>query len=460
MPSDRTVLVDGLSKKYDLFDSPRDRLKEVLHPLRRRFHREFWALQDVSFEVSPGTALGILGRNGSGKSTLLQVIAGILQPTRGSVVVSGRVSALLELGAGFHPDLTGRQNVLLQGSIQGMDATEMHERMGRVEAFADIGEFFDQPLRTYSSGMFLRTAFAAAINVDPDVLIVDEALSVGDARFQHKCFERISRFRREGKTILLVTHDVHAVTAHCDHVIVLEGGRLHAEGEPKRMADTFLSLLFETRPSHGRQLVEKRPVPAARAPRNALESFLADESSEHRITARGTYNPYETRTGSREAEIIDFFVCSGESDDENGRLRFGDACRVFLKLLFHVRMDFPIAGLAVRSTSGAYVTASNSRLLQTRLGPYDAGAVVVVEASFESGLRPGEYFLDLGVAQEDGTIGGRALDIRRSVVHLTVVSEREPNFEGVVDLGLSFRAQARVPDASFEEGAHEIHQEE
>jgi len=208
MQNDIAISVTHVSKKFRLFASPRERLVEALHPLRKQYHREFWALREVSFDVMKGEIIGVLGRNGSGKSTLLQIICEVMQATTGSVQVNGKISALLELGAGFNPEFSGRENVILNGAIMGFSRSEMIERMPAIEAFAEIGEHFDQPVKTYSSGMFVRVAFAAAIHVDPEILIIDEALSVGDAAFQHRCFQRIREFVEQGKTILFVSHSV------------------------------------------------------------------------------------------------------------------------------------------------------------------------------------------------------------------------------------------------------------
>src|SRR5437016_1893645 len=200
MTEEVAISVRDVTKKYRLFRSPQEILKEALHPFRKRYHREFWALNGVSFDVAPGQTVGILGRNGSGKSTLLQIIAGIIQATSGEVIVNGRISALLELGAGFNPEFTGRENAHFQAQLMDLSREEIDRRLPEIEAFADIGEFFDQPVKTYSSGMFVRVAFASAINVDPDILIVDEALAVGDAKFQNKCFLKFKEFQGAGKT--------------------------------------------------------------------------------------------------------------------------------------------------------------------------------------------------------------------------------------------------------------------
>ncbi len=238
------ISVNNVSKKYRLFNSHGERFKEALHPFKKKYHKEFWALKDVSFEVPKGATIGIIGRNGSGKSTLLQIICSILQPTSGSVIVNGKISALLELGAGFNPEFTGRENVILNGVIKGFSKDEMKERLPLIEEFADIGEFIDQPVKIYSSGMFVRLAFAAAINIDPDILVVDEALAVGDAKFQHKCYGQFLEFQKAGKTIIFVTHDTSAIVKHCDSAILLERGKIIEIGEPKVITNYYIDLLF------------------------------------------------------------------------------------------------------------------------------------------------------------------------------------------------------------------------
>jgi len=238
------VSVQNVSKKFRLFNSPKERLLEVLHPFKKKYHREFWALTDINLEVEKGTTVGIIGRNGSGKSTLLQIICSILRPTSGIVTTNGRISSLLTLGAGFNPEFTGRNNVLMNGALMGFSTEEMKQRLPVIEAFADIGEFIDQPVKIYSSGMFVRLAFATAINVDPDILIIDEALAVGDAKFQHKCFQKFHEFQAAGKTILFVSHNTDAVIRHCDYAILLENGQIIEIGEPKLITNYYIDLLF------------------------------------------------------------------------------------------------------------------------------------------------------------------------------------------------------------------------
>jgi lipopolysaccharide transport system ATP-binding protein len=245
MREDVAISVRDVTKKYRLFRSPQERLKEAL--FRKRHHKEFWALKGVSFEVPRGQTVGILGRNGSGKSSLLQIIAGIMQPTGGEVIVNGRISVLLELGAGFNPEFTGRENARFQAQLVGLPREEIDRRLREIEAFADIGEFFDQPVKTYSSGMFVRVAFASAVNVDPDILIVDEALAVGDVRFQHKCFQTFIEFQKRNKTILLATHNTDAVVKHCGRAILLDGAQLLVDGLPKNVVDCYLEIMFTGR---------------------------------------------------------------------------------------------------------------------------------------------------------------------------------------------------------------------
>ncbi|HEY9870388.1 MAG TPA: ABC transporter ATP-binding protein [Candidatus Obscuribacterales bacterium] len=224
------IEVKDISKKHNIYERPIDRLKELLWRNRRCYHREFWALRDLTVNFEQGVTTALLGPNGAGKSTLLQIIAGVLQPTSGHVRVNGRLTAILELGAGFQPDYSGRENVILNGMILGIPRSEMLERMDEIAEFAEIGDFFDQPIGTYSSGMVVRLAFASAINVNPDILLVDEALAVGDAAFQKKCVKKIRALKESGKTILFVSHNMAQVTRFCDQAVVLNGGRLLKQG--------------------------------------------------------------------------------------------------------------------------------------------------------------------------------------------------------------------------------------
>ena len=242
MSSEYAIRVRHLGKSYQMYQRPGDRLKQFAWRGRRRFYRDFWALRDVSFDVASGATVGIVGRNGSGKSTLLQLVCGTLTPTTGSVEMRGRVAALLELGAGFNPEFTGRENVFMYGAVLGLNEQEIRDRYDHILAFADIGAFIDMPVKTYSSGMFVRLAFSIAINVDPDVLIVDEALAVGDARFQQRCMAKLRQLQQRGVSVLFCSHDTEAVKRLCEHVIVLHDGEVANQGDPLSMANWYLAL--------------------------------------------------------------------------------------------------------------------------------------------------------------------------------------------------------------------------
>ncbi|MBU9548143.1 ABC transporter ATP-binding protein [Burkholderia multivorans] len=247
------IRATNVSKRYEIYDTPHERLKQFVLPKLQRFvgkvpaqyFHEFCALKDISFEIAKGETVGVIGRNGSGKSTLLQIICGTLTPTSGSVETRGRVAALLELGAGFNPEFTGRENVYLNGAILGLSKAEIDTRFDSIAAFADIGEFMEQPVKTYSSGMYVRLAFAVSINVDPDILIVDEALSVGDARFQAKCMKRIKNIQANGTTILFVSHDVSSVRTLCERALWLDGGALRMDGDVFPVTGSFMEYLFD-----------------------------------------------------------------------------------------------------------------------------------------------------------------------------------------------------------------------
>ena len=239
MESKNAIEIKNLSKMYRLYNKPSDRLKDSLGFGKKKRYREHYALRDVSFDVREGECVGIIGTNGSGKSTILKIITGVLAPTAGEVSVHGRISALLELGAGFNPEYSGLENVYLNGIMLGFSQNEINERLDEILSFADIGDFIHQPVKTYSSGMFVRLAFAVAINIDPEILVVDEALSVGDVFFQAKCYHKFEEFKKQGKTILFVSHDLGSVSKYCDRVILLNQGEKLDEGSPKAMVDMY-----------------------------------------------------------------------------------------------------------------------------------------------------------------------------------------------------------------------------
>ena len=439
------ISVRNVSKKFRLFASPQERLFETFHPFRKRYHREFLALNEVSIDIPKGKTIGIIGRNGSGKSTLLQIIAGIVQPTNGSVVVNGRVAALLELGAGFNPDFTGRDNVMLNGALLGIPRDEMIERMPHIQAFADIGEFFDQPVKTYSSGMFVRAAFAATIHVDPDVLIIDEALAVGDAKFQHKCYEHLSALRERGITILFVTHSMALVTTYAQQAVLLDHGELVADGEPGLVVDKYHELLFGRNGSEqGLQSIAEKEVGKSM---NCRALDMLDKSQRDDVcSVRRSYNRTETRFGNGEAKIVDYAL---QYDDvwDVVDVPFRSTLNIYVKVAFFGDVSAPAAGFCIKTVEGIYVYATNTIIMGRQIRPASSGDVWIFKFSFALTVSPGDYFFDLAVLEVDGTRGGCVLDVRRSIAHCVVSLERDRTFDGLVDLDPSFEVieeQSRV----------------
>lgn len=445
------IVVRNVSKKFRLFASSKERLLEALHPFRKRYHHEFWALHDVSFEVRRGEVVGILGRNGSGKSTLLQIICAVMQATNGEVWVDGRVSALLELGAGFNPEFTGRDNVILNGAIMGFSRKEMLRRLPEIEAFADIGEFFNQPVKTYSSGMFVRVAFAAAIHVDPDILVIDEALAVGDAKFQRKCLLQIEKIRTSGAAILFVSHSLETITSLCSRAIILENGDLIVDGEPKPVAEKYLSLLFsETKAETPEAPAQEESLPVAATQHAFLmpetgNSFLADSvfgGTDIPISLRFGYNRHEIRTTNGGAAILDY-VMMGNGRTDLTSIASGMALTIFVKVQFTEDVTQPIVGFDLKTDKGVTITGSNTYLSRALLRPACKGDLRVYQIEFNVPLNEGDYFVDLGVAKYDGSPGGYILDVRRSIVHLMVTRMAEKKFDGIVDIGFRFAEVCR-----------------
>ena len=459
--NDWAISVRDVKKKYRLFNSHAARLKEAFHPQRRRYHQEFWALDGVSLNIPRGRTVGILGRNGSGKSTLLQIICGVLRPTEGEVAVNGRIAALLELGAGFNPEFTGRDNVMLNGAVMGVSEEEMRARLPEIEAFAEVGAFFDQPVKTYSSGMFVRVAFAAAINVDPAILIVDEALAVGDVRFQEKCYRRFKEFQEAGRTILLVTHATHVVEQFCTDAVLLEQGRLIYQGDPQATVNEYEALLFPRRhhvltgDSPAISAVEAAspqpppppaPVGAAdddqSAPSEALRRFLADRPDGDACPRRRSYNSQEIRFGDGGARIVDYLIVA-DGEDDPVSIRSGAWVDVYLKVLgADAGVRRPDIGIGLFTTTGLMVCSGSTILSSMRIPPIEAGAFAVYRIGFRCLMTAGHYFIHFALTEPhpDGEIRH---DARRSVASFEV--PHAPHQEGLCDLGMQV-AQVPLPD--------------
>lgn len=376
------IRADHVSKVYRLYDRPRDRLKEAFSLRRKAYSKAYYALRDISFSVGRGETVGIIGTNGAGKSTILKIITGVLSPTEGRIIVNGRISALLELGAGFNMEYTGIENIYLNGTMIGFSREEINRKLDDILSFADIGDFARQPVKTYSSGMFVRLAFAVAINIDPEILIVDEALSVGDAFFQVKCYRKFEEFKKQGRTILFVSHDLGSIQKYCDRVVLLDRGRKVAEGVPKDMIDLYKRVLA------GENLLEEEASPArpdAEAARR--DGRLWRERMEE--------NPDHSSYGNGAATILDYCVT-----DHRGRitnvLGAGEEYTVRIKVRFNQSVNEPVFALTLRDRQGTEICGTNTMFERFDTGSVGAGDVRVVSFTQRMNLKGGVYLLSLG----------------------------------------------------------------
>ena len=420
-PDGALLVVEGLSKRYEIYERPQDRLKQFLVPRLQRllpaavqrsppFYKEFWALKDVSLNVQRGEALGILGRNGAGKSTLLQIIAGTLSPTVGAVTSHGKIAALLELGSGFSPDFTGSENVRLNAALLGLSASEIDEKFDAIAAFADIGDFIDQPVKTYSSGMMLRLAFAVQTAIEPALLIVDEALAVGDARFQKKCFTRLQKLLARGTAILLVTHDTGAIVQFCSSALILDGGRVVARGEPAVIARRYHELLFAGSQDNSEPIAAIAPVQDAAKGQSSNGSVAAltypnPEPASARSVDQEQGADREVRYGSKDAEIVEI----GIRDDSGLRKRLLETHRVYefyYKVRFNIHIRGPLGyGFIIANRRGVEVFGTKAGLYGKSLPPGDAGSIFECRLRAAVPLITGTYFLTVAVGYDDGRPG-------------------------------------------------------
>jgi teichoic acid transport system ATP-binding protein len=401
------IKVEGLTKQFKLYRKRLDRLKDTfLHFHKKEYYSLFTALDNVSFAIEKGQTVGIVGRNGSGKSTLLQIICGILRPTGGDVGVNGRISALLELGAGFNPEFTGRENVYLNAAILGMPRDEIDLYFDDILAFADIGRFIDQPVKTYSSGMYVRLAFAVAINVKPDILIIDEALSVGDTLFQAKCFAKFRDFQKRGITILFVTHSMELLARYCDTAILLDMGRLLMQGPAKEVIDEYKRLIVDcsqnqdsngangsTRPFDD-EIAEQQSDPRAGSTPNPVEMPKRELKGRPVPLQR---NPKEDRYGNGKAEIVDFGinVLSGEAGQT---FVHGEKYLFWVKVCFYEEVLDPIIAFTIKDVKGLIITGTNTSFKNEETGLIQAGESLLVSFEHTIRINPGEYLLSLGCA--------------------------------------------------------------
>lgn len=447
------IQVENLAKCYQIYASPRDRLKQFVvpnlqHLFRKpaqQFFREFWALRDVTFEVRAGETVGIIGKNGAGKSTLLQLICGTATPSLGTVSTNGRLAALLELGAGFNPDFTGRENAYLSCQLLGLSSQEAEDVLPRIEEFADVGDFIDQPVKHYSSGMYVRLAFAVSTCVEPDILVVDEALAVGDIRFQAKCFSRLRKLQDRGCAVLLVSHSTEQIARHCDRALLIDAGRLIAMGAPKQIGNLYMDLLYGSRDGskdgpHPEETIESRGASDA-----VLESLGFAADTVDRFSLHPLYNPSEHRWGDERASILEF--CLNQSDNcPINQVESGSVTELCVKVHFRSAIRFPVFGFYLKTIDGILVSGCNSRenpvSLEARRLPVASGQFVVFRIRLALPLAEGHYMLSLGVAEDvEGELV--PLDRRYDSILLTVLS-KAPAF-GLVNLGMTcevFRCQS------------------
>ena len=393
--NDIAITVKDVSKRFEIYDHPRDQLKQFFFPRFRRmirleerqYFREFWALQDISLQVRKGESYGIVGLNGSGKSTLLQIITGTLPPTLGKVAIQGRIAALLELGSGFNPDFTGRENVYMNGALQGFSRNQIDSKFDAIQSFADIGDHFDQPLMTYSSGMQMRLAFAVATAFDPDILIIDEALAVGDAYFQQKCFHRIERFKEGGGTLLFVSHDANTIKHLCDKAVLISHGKVVSHGIPKTVIDLYQGLIAQKT-----DLGDRAIIVSQNQNTQPVESPVL-------LEANATWTKATTITTNQQAELTDFKLL-----DSTGQQVAHIESEADLTVQYRIRMnkdfDRPAFGLIVRDKTGRSLFETSTYAMRMEEKPVAMGKDVLVRFNFNFNLRAGQYSFSVGVANK------------------------------------------------------------
>lgn len=385
---DSVIEIKNISKIYNLYNKPSDRLKEALFARQSR-HTEFAALNNVSFNVNKGEILGIIGKNGSGKSTILKIITSVLTPTSGECIVKGKIAALLELGAGFNMEYTGIENIYLNGQMIGFSKEEMDKKLQDIIDFADIGEHIYQPVKTYSSGMFARLAFSVAISVDPDILIVDEALSVGDVFFQNKCYRRFEEFRERGKTILFVTHDMGSVIRYCNRCVLLNAGKKVAEGKPQEMVDLYKRIMVGQWNENEESSEEASSIQSSNVKNDQL---WKDQIST---------NPDIEVYGDGRADIIDFGIFSDTGDIGNNVYK-GDYYSVKMKVRINEDNLNPIFAFKLRDIKGTELTGTNTMLEDIDTSQCKKGDIVTITFRQKQYLQPGQYLVSLGCTAFEG----------------------------------------------------------
>lgn len=417
-----------ITKIYKLYDKPSDRLKEALGLSRGKLHKEHYALKGVDLSIYKGETVGIIGTNGSGKSTILKIITGVLNPSGGELTVDGRISALLELGAGFNMEYNGIENIYLNGTMMGFSEKEIDAKLQNILDFADIGDFVYQPCKTYSSGMFVRLAFAVAINIEPEILIVDEALSVGDVFFQAKCYHKFEEFKQMGKTILFVSHDLSSIAKYCDRVILLNKGTKLGEGTPKEMIDAYKQVLvgqYEI-PEEEESLLQDEEL-------NDLAAKNADGKAvkKDKVSAEVLgINEKALEYGTKDGEITEFYVTDKKGTKTSAIIK-GEEFTLHMKVKFHNHVPAPIFAFTLKDKHGTEITGTNSMIEKAYLDSAKQGDVKEITFTQNLDLQGGEYLISLGVTGYEGDkfqVYHRLYD----VLNLTVVSDK--NTVGYYDM--------------------------
>ncbi len=417
------LMVEGLGKSYRVWGSEWLRAASWFG-LKVKPREEHWVLRNVGFSVAPGESIGIMGRNGAGKSTLLKLITGTSQPTEGRIIRHGRIAAILELGMGFNPDLSGRENARHSAGLMGYTLEQIDQVLPEIQEFAEIGEYFDEPVRTYSSGMQVRVAFAVATAFRPDVLIVDEALSVGDAYFQAKCFKRIQSYKDEGMTLILVSHAVGDVVKHCDRAILIKDGSVHADGPSREVSNLYLDELFGKKPASLQAQADDAPG----------QMHAGDEDIFH---TRPYYNAGEHRWGQGGARILDYVVVSG-GEEFPARVESGTRTVFYVKIAFDQDFDSVVPGFLIKTLEGLFLYGTNSFLSsEGRAGiSVKAGQVIVCKFSMPLDLNEANYLVSLGISSGDPLVELTPLDRRYDAIVLNVA--RGMQFWGMMDLKADF----------------------
>ena len=419
------IAVQNVCKIYKLYDKPMDRLKEALGLSRNVKHREQFALSNVNFQVKQGECVGIIGTNGSGKSTILKIITGVLNPTSGAVTVNGRISALLELGAGFNQEYSGMENIYLNGTMNGFSNAEIDAKLQDILDFADIGDYVHQPVKTYSSGMFVRLAFSVAINIEPEILIVDEALSVGDVFFQAKCYHKFEEFKKMGKTIMIVSHDLSSIAKYCDRVILLNQGVKLGEGSPKEMIDDFKRVLVGQY-----ELPEQKSEQSLLNDAEVQEAVHTKAAVQKRAREGNAENTKTLEYGTKEAEIEEIYIVDDRGVRTNAILK-GMEFGIYMKVRFHQDLPAPIFAFSIKTAKGTEITGTNTMFEKAFLESVSAGSEKLVSFTQKMSLQGGEYLISFGVTGYNGNefqVYHRLYD----ALDITVISDK--NTVGYYDM--------------------------